>query len=98
MFARFVKRITLLGAKCNCCGRFRGEFGESLEGTGRGDARSGGAWELGAGRAVVGCWTRGMRAVAERGAGRWPRSGGVLDAGMRGQKGNIFPFFAQAFF
>ena len=54
MFARFVKRITLLRAKCNCCGRFRGEFGESLEGAGRGDARSGGAWELGAGRAVVG--------------------------------------------
>ena len=68
-----------------------------MEGAGRGDARSGGAW----GGALDAQWwgrTRGMRAVAERGAGRWTRSGGVLDAGMRGQKGNIFPFFAQAFF
>ena len=66
-----------------------------MEGAGRGDARSGGAW----GGALDTQWwgrTRGMRAVAERGAGRWTRSGGVLDAGDARAKGEHFSIFCPS--
>lgn len=55
-------------------------------------------WSVGrgAGRAVVG-QDAGMRAVAERGAGRWPRSGGVLDAGDARAKGEHFSIFCPSF-
>lgn len=67
-----------------------------MEGAGRGDARSGGAWELGAGRAVVG-----QDAGDARSGGAW---GGALAAQCWGAgrgdaraKGEHFSIFCPSF-
>lgn len=66
-----------------------------MEGTGRGDARSGGAWELGAGCAVVG-----QDAGDARSGGAWGLGAGRTvvgqDAGDARAKGEHFSIFCPS--